>query len=257
MSSSVDSSSDVASDSSEDAMDSGEGGFVDWEAEEGEESDASAEEESDESGVEGGNEESDFIIEEAVDVTYRRGRKRPLEGVSESDSSSEGSGQSDVSSEGSEHSNVSSEGSGQSDVSSESEVEGVMGTPGRLRWKEGLSEKAREAFERRRSSSASLRRLIYSDAVLSQGGEEEDVGGLFHVTKTKASLSVFHGDDSSVPPVDLSRDWSEPVMASAVKSLFVTGSWGVEDAKALLEEDMFGDFEDLETGEKHEAAGER
>jgi len=75
-------------------------------------------------------------------------------------------------------------------------------------------------------------------------------GGLFQLSKKK-QLSVFHMEDTSLPPNSAnSTDWTS--LSSAVKKLFVTGDWGSESAQTRLDEDdaLFGDFEDLETGEQ-------
>ena len=89
----------------------------------------------------------------------------------------------------------------------------------------------------------------------------DTIGGLFQLARKKA-LSVFHDKDTSLvrgriptsittsaPP--LLRDWTDPTLVAAAKSLFVTGSWGAEGAQALLDEDdaLYGDFEDMEEGE--------
>ena len=158
-------------------------------------------------------------------------------------------------------------------------VEGESGDdedlPGHIKWKRDLLVKAREAYDMRNKRSTSLRKLVYSDLPLDHSeenkpssedaqkrGDEEDnsyeLGGLFQLAKKKEALSMNHRDDVSLPsrgPTSLSCDWSDARIAPTVKSLFVTGSWGDQDAKALLNEDeeMYGDFEDLETGEKQES----
>ena len=102
-----------------------------------------------------------------------------------------------------------------------------------------------------------------------EGEEEEEkedrndkIGGLFHVAR-RETVSAVHLEDSSVLNLELERDWSE--CASVVKTLFVTGSWGEEDAATLLEreeeeeeeeemeesEEEGGELKDLETREKH------
>lgn len=145
---------------------------------------------------------------------------------------------------------------------------------GCLKWKTDLASKATAAHKHRSTSSSNLRKLIYSDQPLpahsSQEREEEEeeeseegapvIGGLFQLTKKK-SLTAFHLEDSSiVSNVSPSgaRDWSSLSTSAAVKSLFVTGNWGTESAQALLDEDdaLYGDFEDLETGEKVDKAKE-
>ena len=161
---------------------------------------------------------------------------------------------------------------GESDSSSNAEeAESDKDTPGSLKWKRDLLTKAREAYDMQNKRGTSLRKLVYSDLPLDhgKGDESEDVqdqeddderskfSGLFQLAKKKEALSMNHRPDTSLAdrrgPVTLSCDWSDSLIAPTIKSLFVTGGWGEQDARALLEEDeaMYGDFEDLETGEKH------
>ena len=153
------------------------------------------------------------------------------------------------------------------------EVETEKDTPGHLKWKRNLLAKAKETYDMRNRRGTSLRKLVYSDLPLDHGKEDSEdtqnqekddessnLGGLFQLAKKKEALSMNHRDDTSLPgrgPVTLSCDWSDSLIAPTIKSLFITGSWGELDAKALLEEDeeMYGDFEDLETGEKHRKSG--
>ena len=216
---------DVENEEEEDDEESDESssrGFLDEEAEEGEEEE---EEEEMEWDSEEEEEEKGFVLEEAVDETWHSWkRKKETENNSEENSSSGGE-------------------------------EGEEGT---VRWKEGLVERAAEAFGRRRSSSAQLRGLIYSGApLLSDGGEGEELAGLFKISQ-RSAISVHHMEDSSLVRRGVTTsDWTDLETISAVKCLFVTGGWGVEDARTLLEEDeVYGDFEDLETGETNEGGGE-
>ena len=144
---------------------------------------------------------------------------------------------------------------------------------GHLKWKMNLASKATAAHKRRARSSGHLGKLIYSDQTLpthtAQEEEEEEeslkegmpvIGGLFQLTKKK-SLTVNHLEDSSILsniPHSGLRDWSSLSTAAVVKSLFVTGDWGADSARALLNEDemLYGDFEDLETGEKRKRTEE-
>ena len=179
---------------------------------------------------------------------------------------------------GAEHTSESSSGEGEEEGESEDEGEEEsnddsgdkeVSTPSNLKWKRDLLSKAREAYNMRNKRSTSLRKLVYSDLPLDHGdkegqkeedeekGGDDELGGLFQLAKKKEALSMNHRDDTSLPPsrgpLALSCDWSDATIAPTVKNLFVTGSWGDEDAQAVLEEDeeMYGDFEDLETGERH------
>jgi len=183
---------------------------------------------------ESGEEGEGFVLEEAVDEAVWRscGRKRRV-----IQSSSE------LESEEKEEPSAGEEGDA---------------IPGHLRWKEGLVEKAVTAYGRRQSSSTHLHKLIYLNMPPAGGGKEgAEVAGLFTVTR-KHTESVLHMQDSSlVPTKSITPDWTDASALSAVKALFVTGGWGAEDARTLLEEDnVYGDFEDLETGERIEGREE-
>ncbi|KAG2462109.1 BMS1 protein, partial [Polypterus senegalus] len=87
--------------------------------------------------------------------------------------------------------------------------------------------------------------------------EEEEIGGLFHVSRPKAQMRCrANGIDCSRYPVDTDRDWDCEEVLDSIRDCFVTGNWDKnEDAAKLLQEDgneLYGDFEDLETGEVHQ-----
>ncbi|XP_068162168.1 ribosome biogenesis protein BMS1 homolog isoform X2 [Antennarius striatus] len=131
---------------------------------------------------------------------------------------------------------------------------------GALRWKEGLQLKASQAFLRQQQAAPNLRKLVYGAVAKAEGSEEEDeeeeeLGGLFRVSRPQNSkkleanavdCSRFHGDSS--------HDWESEEMLNSIRDCFVTGKWDDgQDAAVLLKEDeeLYGDFEDLETGEVH------
>ena len=136
-----------------------------------------------------------------------------------------------------------------------------------MRWKEGLVERAAEAFRRRKSGSAQLHGLIYSGTPLGSGRREvlgerkeeqgEELAGLFKISQ-QSTDSVYHMEDSSLVWRGITTsNWADGATISLVKCLFVTGEWGAEDARTLLEEDeVYGDFEDLETEKRNEGGGE-
>eukprot|EP00057_Strongylocentrotus_purpuratus_P007511 XP_011661985.1 PREDICTED: ribosome biogenesis protein BMS1 homolog [Strongylocentrotus purpuratus] len=134
---------------------------------------------------------------------------------------------------------------------------------GQLKWKENLNQKAAESFLRQQSQTPNLRRLVYGTAVEAGSSDEEDsteLGGLFTLTKTKESKKKMrkasNDTDCSSFPVQMMRDWTMDEMKSLIADCMVTGKWGEdEDAKTLLDQDddLYGDFEDLETGEVHKA----
>lgn len=97
--------------------------------------------------------------------------------------------------------------------------------------------------------------------------DEDAIGGMFKVAANK-QLDL-HSDKENrdlnenymfEEYGDETRDWSIDENKDLIKNCFVTGKWKAsEDAEELLrlddlsdnDEEVFGDFEDLETGEKH------
>ncbi|XP_026748740.2 ribosome biogenesis protein BMS1 homolog [Galleria mellonella] len=152
------------------------------------------------------------------------------------------------------------------------------------KWKEKLSEKATDAYYERQRTSKNIMKLVYGDFDIgnktkqkqeqsddNSDSDEEEIGGLFkkvtHTQKKKQKekekldldeCSFFYSLDK--PNV---RDWSSENNKQYLMNCFVTGKRSAdEDASELLklddasdgdDEDLYGDFEDLETGEKHTA----
>jgi len=129
-----------------------------------------------------------------------------------------------------------------------------------LQWKADLAMKARDSFYARQSGTASLRRLVYG--VNNQEGEEVDegdhetVGGLFTVVKGRGGVNKqeVNSLDCTVWGVEHSQDWGRDEVRDRIKDCFVTGQWAKgQDAEELIkldeEDEVYGDFEDLETGE--------
>ncbi|XP_030309268.1 ribosome biogenesis protein BMS1 homolog [Calypte anna] len=132
-------------------------------------------------------------------------------------------------------------------------------TTGALKWKEDLTEKAAQAFLRQQRSTPHLRKLVYGTAAEDEDPESEDagdeLGGLFHVSRPdKASKQKANALDCSKFLVEKPQDWALEEVMSSIRDCFVTGKWEDDkDAAKLLEEDeeLYGDFEDLETGVVH------
>ncbi|XP_078200067.1 ribosome biogenesis protein BMS1 homolog isoform X2 [Callithrix jacchus] len=131
-------------------------------------------------------------------------------------------------------------------------------TSGALKWKEDLSRKAAEAFLRQQQAAPNLRKLIYG--TVTEDNEEEDdtqeeLGGLFRVTQPDRGCK--HKADSldcSRFPVEAPHDWDLEEVMNSIRDCFVTGKWedDKDAAKVLAEdEELYGDFEDLETGDVH------
>ncbi len=136
---------------------------------------------------------------------------------------------------------------------------------GFVKWKENIREKAASSFYKRQSTSASLRKLVYGEATKGEEKEEsdsEELGGLFKIAKGYRKSSADDGLDTVKFEEKVSeRDWSSEDVRSLIKDCFTTGQWKAhQDAATLLkmdeEDEVFGDFEDLETGEKVEVKEE-
>ncbi|XP_070708607.1 ribosome biogenesis protein BMS1 homolog [Pempheris klunzingeri] len=128
---------------------------------------------------------------------------------------------------------------------------------GALQWKEGLQQKASEAFLRQQEAAPNLRKLVYGSVAEADDSEEEDdeLGGLFRVSRPQKSKRVqANAPDCSRFNPDTSHNWDSEEMLNSIRDCFVTGKWEEgQDAATLLKEDeeLYGDFEDLETGEVH------
>ncbi|KAJ8980502.1 hypothetical protein NQ317_005685 [Molorchus minor] len=161
-----------------------------------------------------------------------------------------------------------------------------------IRWKENLAKKAQEEFFARRHSNKNVMRLVYEREKTYRGifqckrfpattdidnndksnDDTEEIGGLFKKVSinqqrknvNKDSMNIFESS-LMLPWNTPTKDWSEAENKDLIMNCFVTGKWKEsEDAAELLKlddaEDLsdanseaFGDFEDLETGEKHTA----
>ncbi|XP_075279079.1 ribosome biogenesis protein BMS1 homolog [Opisthocomus hoazin] len=141
----------------------------------------------------------------------------------------------------------------------EEKIDFSADTTGALKWKEDLIQKAAQAFLRQQRSTPSLRKLIYGTAVEDEDHESEDagdeLGGLFRVSRPdKASKQKANALDCSKFLIEKLQDWDLEEVMSSIRDCFVTGKWEDDkDAAKLLEEDeeLYGDFEDLETGVVH------
>ncbi|XP_050504650.1 ribosome biogenesis protein BMS1 homolog [Diabrotica virgifera virgifera] len=146
-----------------------------------------------------------------------------------------------------------------------------------MKWKDNLLEKAKESFLDRQSTNKNLMRLVYdfqeesAESEIKKEDEDEDneIGGLFKkVSKEQHELKqnkdVMNLTESSLmlPWNAVMKDWTESDNKDLIINCFVTGKWkDSEDANELLklddaadlsdDDEVFGDFEDLETGEKH------
>ncbi|CAK9832115.1 Ribosome biogenesis protein BMS1 homolog [Anthophora retusa] len=155
-------------------------------------------------------------------------------------------------------------------------AEGKEQVEDELKWKSNLVEKAREAFEDRQRNNTNLMKIVYGvfDKTRKQEEEDEkvegdeqegnDIGGIFRVVqeqqKQKIQERELQNQEECIFFSETPRDWQNDENKMLVMNRFVTGKWKEsEDAEELLklddmnDEELYGDFEDLETGKKYEA----
>ncbi|XP_031620330.1 ribosome biogenesis protein BMS1 homolog isoform X2 [Contarinia nasturtii] len=146
-----------------------------------------------------------------------------------------------------------------------------------INWRDNLAQKARFAYLERQSNSQNLMKIVYGainaeKRKVQQGDEndsdeEDKIGGMFNVVANKQA--DLHSEKENRDAFEScffeeygadTRDWSIDENKHLIKDCFVTGKWREsEDAQELLrlddlsddDSEIYGDFEDLETGEKH------
>ncbi|KAL1497516.1 hypothetical protein ABEB36_008462 [Hypothenemus hampei] len=151
-------------------------------------------------------------------------------------------------------------------------------------WKENLVKKAQDAFLQRTHSTQNLMKQIYGvfepsyqkglketeQEELSENENQTDIGGLFrkaskHQEKLKSDRDRQNLMESSLMFSwdTKTKDWTDKQNKPLIANCFVTGKWNessdaaellkLDDAENLsdIDSDMYGDFEDLETGVKH------
>ncbi|EDQ90423.1 uncharacterized protein MONBRDRAFT_635, partial [Monosiga brevicollis MX1] len=146
---------------------------------------------------------------------------------------------------------------------------------GGAKWKDGMLERAARSFYERQA--VNIQRMVYGAEDHERANDSADSGDeddLFKVWSCWAPMRLdikrpaLEISDSSRPDVLLTvaHDWSQPEVLASIRDRFVTGKWDASsDAATLLrhheaalagemseDEEVYGDFEDLETGEKHE-----
>lgn len=157
--------------------------------------------------------------------------------------------------------------------SSEESSEDETAEDSAIKWKDNLANKAAQAFHERQASTPNLRKLVYGESSVgsqnnkkesgdnSSDEEQEQFGGLFkrvqeEQNKRQEEKDLCNQEDSSLyPDPKQQRNWRLAEIQELIRDCFVTGKWREsEDAEELLgldDLDEEGDFEDLETGEKH------
>lgn len=143
-------------------------------------------------------------------------------------------------------------------------------------WRERIASRARSAFLERQSTYVNLQEIVYGrshDAIgtdryaedTDDDGNSSDDDEFFKVKKTSASSSTRQATNQvQVTSIDLQENDSsriadlsfelslwladgEDCLLESIRDKFVTGNW--DNGKAFTDE-SYGEFEDIETGEK-------
>ncbi|ETE66937.1 Ribosome biogenesis protein BMS1-like protein [Ophiophagus hannah] len=122
-------------------------------------------------------------------------------------------------------------------------------TIGALKWKEDLTQKAAKTFLRQQQAAPNLRKLVYGTGRNAGSGKRMKVG----LAMGLASVNYFQylHTATSLGGVSFGRFTGFKMVMDSIRDCFVTGKWEADkDAEKLLKEDeeIYGDFEDLETG---------
>lgn len=156
----------------------------------------------------------------------------------------------------------------------DSEIEDDEEIEDEIKWKTNLIEKAKQNFENHQRNNKNLMKIVYGvfdrnyteiedEKVENVEQEDNEIGGIFRVVqeqqKQKIQLRELQNQEEYIFFPEAQRDWLNEENKMLVMNRFVTGKWKEsEDAEELLklddinDEEVYGDFEDLETGEKHE-----
>ncbi|CAF4234077.1 unnamed protein product [Rotaria sp. Silwood2] len=134
-------------------------------------------------------------------------------------------------------------------------------------WKENISKKFAISYVP--NKTINWIKLVYDDPnnktnknlfseEIDSTNENGEVGGLFHISQRK-KIHVNDQEDYTLINQNEKHKWNFDEISNLIRDCFVTGKWEKEkDAENLLAEDdaiddddeeLFGDFEDLETGE--------
>lgn len=155
-------------------------------------------------------------------------------------------------------------------------------------WKANMPQRAVQSFLERQSSSVNLQDLIYgsnqtsivTDVEENEGGDDSDASDDEFFTLKKPDQGKASTTQQSLPATSLGEDdssravpqnqgsvvaldispWLEEgddCLLESIRDKFVTGNWNMENDDGDNEQaEQYGDFEDLETGEKFGPSGE-
>ncbi|KAK3856415.1 hypothetical protein Pcinc_037266 [Petrolisthes cinctipes] len=139
---------------------------------------------------------------------------------------------------------------------------------GKEEYRMEMFKQATSNFYKNQSTVSFLRKYIYGEIKEEEENrleeEEEDFGGLFRRTSKVRKPGELYSVQAVMDDTDTSRyippvlqEWGDSEVRATVMDCFVTGDWKDRDAQTLLkmddEDNLYGDFEDLETGSKFSA----
>ncbi|KAF3854117.1 hypothetical protein F7725_014805 [Dissostichus mawsoni] len=173
-----------------------------------------------------------------------------LEVSEEEEESGEESGRAGDSGHCSEEDEEDGEEESEDESMEEDAADATMKSGRALKWKDGLQQKASEAFLRQQAAIPNLRKLVYGSVVAADDSEdeEEELGGLFRVSRPQKSKR-FRADavDCSRFTPDSAHNWDLEEMLNSIRDCFVTGKWEEgQDAATLLKEDDEDDDDEKE-----------
>lgn len=128
---------------------------------------------------------------------------------------------------------------------------------GYLKWKDNLAQKASDTFYERQRDTKNLHKLIYENELIQTNTADDDDGGggggddILKEVHKETGKSV-NGVDSSKFDVSVIRDWLDSNIHDYIKDCFYVGKLETEEniiKSSERDEELFGDFEDLETNE--------
>ena len=239
----------------------------------------------DDSDSEVGEEGSDDEMVQSGEFQTRRPMGR-LDGNQESEDENS-DGDESQSNDESEDQAMSGEES-ESDSDNDSDDDDEKEESGRASWKNSIASRAAQSFRERQAAMMNLQELVYGTdaALVTDEGKDDDEDALsddddhfFKLKKSRTSTEAAPSGsgEKQMAPITLTEDDSsrelpdnaslafdvsawleegEDCLLESIRDKFVTGKWE-KNGEAGDDDEEFGEFEDLETGEKFGAAPDK
>ncbi|PRP84524.1 hypothetical protein PROFUN_05859 [Planoprotostelium fungivorum] len=145
---------------------------------------------------------------------------------------------------------------GADDMEEEEEEEEEEGKRDIARWKEGMVERAASAFEKQ----TTLMELVYNESTKKEEDKEDDDDELFQLKKRRDGEEGLDSIDSSKffshEDGKQGTDWFDEEVINSLAHRFVSMDPSADNVNRprLKDDEVYGDFEDLESGEKHKSS---